>query len=43
MLFLIMKTAFNLVYRSTTKVKFIYSEKATTFEKIVHLKFDATQ
>ena len=26
-----------------TKLKFEYSEKATQFEKIFHLKFDATQ
>ena len=28
---------------SPTDVKFGYSEKATKFEKIFHLKFDATQ
>ena len=28
---------------ATEDVKFGYSEKATKFEKIFHLKFDATQ
>ena len=28
---------------SVAKLKFRYSEKATKFEKIFHLKFDATQ
>ena len=33
----------NLSSIKTALVKFGYSEKATKFEKIFHLKFDATQ
>ena len=29
--------------KAPNKLKFGYSEKATQFEKIFHLKFDATQ